>query len=70
MFNESNVMANTRNKKLGVKIVDNPYNKRESDPFNTKNVIKGKSSSISYEEKMKLVEKNQNFIDSKLRVTF
>jgi len=69
MFNESNVMANTRNKKLGVKIVDNPYNKRESDPFNTKNVIQGKSPSISYQEKLKLVEKNQNFIESKLRVT-
>jgi hypothetical protein len=68
MFNDSNVMANTRNKKLGVKIVDNPYNKRESDPFNTKNVIQGKSTSISYQEKLKLVEKNQGLIDSKLKV--
>jgi len=70
MFNDSHVMANTKNKKLGIKIVNNPYNKRESDPFNTKNTIQGKSSSISYQEKMILVEKSQNFIQSQLRVNF
>jgi len=67
MFNDSHVMA-SRNKKLGVKIVDNPYNKRESDPFNTKNIIQGKSSSLSYQDKLRLVEKSQNEVENKLRV--
>jgi hypothetical protein len=69
MFNDSSVMA-SRNKKLGVKIVDTPYSKRETDIFNTKNVIKPRSSSVTYEDKLRLVEKQQNYVDTLIKVNF
>lgn len=70
MFNDSSTMT-TKKKNQGIKIVDTPYSKRESDPFNTKNIINEKvPPSITYEEKMKLVEKNQKYIDNQLRVFY
>lgn len=68
MFNDSS-LAVAKGKKQGIKIVSNPYSKRESDPFNTKNFIKDTAPSISHEEKRKLVEQNQNYVDSQIKVT-
>jgi len=69
MFNDSHVMA-SRNKNLGVKIVDNPYNKRQTDPFNTKNVNDERPPCLSKEGKLRLVQKSQQDIEGKLRVYF
>lgn len=68
MFNDPSILA-SRNKKQGVKIVDNPYSKHETDIFNCKNVIKPRSSSVTYEDKLRLVEKQQNFIDTQIKVS-
>jgi hypothetical protein len=67
MFNESLVMA-SKNKKLGVKIIDTPYSKRETDIFNTKNFIKPRSSSVTFEDKLRLVEEQQNYVDTLIKV--
>jgi len=56
------------NKKSGIKIVENPLNKRISDIFNYKSDINTKISILTYDQKMKHVEDMQNYIDLKLRV--
>lgn len=70
MFNDNKRVLTTGARSKGVKIVDNPYSKRESDIFNTKTVVKPRSSSLTYDDKMRLVERQQNFVDSQIRVKF
>ncbi len=58
------------NKKSGLKLTENPLNKRESDIFNNKSIINPQAQTISYEHKMKLVKEMENFLDYKLRVFY
>ncbi len=59
-------LHSTKKKKGGKKIIDNINckNKNETDIFFTKITIKPRSASITHDDKIKLVEKQQNYIDT------
>lgn len=64
-----NTVMSTGRRNKGRKIVENSYSKNVSDIFNTGNTpIKPRSSSVTYDDKMRLVENHQKYIESKIRV--